>query len=174
MISKTATSLYALAACAALAAAAPSALAQVAAPAPSYNIPPPPAVAAPAPPPPAIAAPAPGPMAAAPAPAPMASMSYAPAPMTYAPVAPNPITNPQPMGDEGNWRAIQANNRWSERYDHLLEVNPRFRAYRMHKECSPIGLPNLQSDCLASFQQYEPAMYGSSTAPYAYGNAAGE
>jgi hypothetical protein len=50
------------------------------------------------------------------------------------------------------------NVRKSQMYDHLLSTNPRFRAYRMRKECGPIANdPELRHDCLASFNVYEPA-----------------
>jgi hypothetical protein len=157
MISKTATSLCALAACAALAAAAPAARAQIGAPAPSYDIPPPPATVAPAP----------------------------GQPLTYTPVAPpapqamigSPNEIPaMPTGNEWNVRAAHQNVRESQWYDHLVEANPGFRAYRMRKECGPITDPQLQADCLATFQQFEPAgrMYGSSMPPVRYRTGAGE
>ena len=47
----------------------------------------------------------------------------------------------------------------SARYDHLLQVSPGFRAYRMRKECRPINWPGLREGCLASFDQYEPILY---------------
>jgi hypothetical protein len=49
----------------------------------------------------------------------------------------------------------------SARYDHLLQVSPSFRAYRMRTECNPINfVPTLRQDCLASFDQYEPVIAG--------------
>jgi len=153
-MSKTATSLCALAACAALA-AIPVAHAQ--APAPTYNIPPPPAMAAPPP-----------------------AMSYTPvpaepaAPQAGVTVLPPSALPAVPMGDEGNAAAIAANNRESAWYDHLVETNPSFRHYRMRKECGPITDPQLHAGCIASFQQYEPTMYGSSFPPARYGIGAGE
>jgi hypothetical protein len=58
-------------------------------------------------------------------------------------------------------RADPRVNVWlSARYDHLLQVSPRFRAYRKRKECSPINIPPLRADCLASFDQYEPVIRG--------------
>lgn len=156
MINKTATSLCALAACAALVAMVPQARAQVTGPAPSYDIPPPPGMGAPAPP---------------------------PQPMTYAPMgptAPQPVVLPpdavpaQALGDEWNVRAAHRNVRESRWYDHLLETSPGFRAYRMRKECGPVTDPQLHESCIASFGQAEPAMYGSSRAPYTYRNGAGE
>jgi len=44
----------------------------------------------------------------------------------------------------------------SEWYVYLLRVNPRFRAYRVRRECGPINWPSLRGDCIASFDQYEP------------------
>lgn len=52
------------------------------------------------------------------------------------------------------------NNYLSARYDHLLQVSSRFRSYRMWKECHTIDWVQLHGDCLASFDQYEPALYG--------------
>jgi hypothetical protein len=51
------------------------------------------------------------------------------------------------------------NNYLSARYDHLLQVSPRFRAYRKWKECHRITWPGLRQSCLASFDQYEPVLY---------------
>jgi hypothetical protein len=53
----------------------------------------------------------------------------------------------------------QVNNYLSARYDHLLQVSPRFRHYRMWKECHTIDWDGLRGDCLASFDQYEPILY---------------
>lgn len=44
----------------------------------------------------------------------------------------------------------------SARYDWLLRVDPGFRAYRMGKECDPIDLGYLHTQCMASFDEYEP------------------
>jgi hypothetical protein len=66
-------------------------------------------------------------------------------------------------GDFGGWSAMR-NNIQSARYDRLLQTNPGFRQARMRKECGPIGDPQLRSQCLASFQQFEP-MVGSSMPP---------
>jgi len=52
----------------------------------------------------------------------------------------------------------QVNIYLSHVYDHLLQVSPGFRAYRMRKECRPINIPALRSDCIASFDQYEPML----------------
>ena len=96
-----------------------------------------------------------------PQPQPQPMMTTAPAPMethvaTNAPQA--------SRGDFGDWSA-RRNNIESARYDRLLQTNMGFRQARMRKECGPIGDPQLRSQCLASFQQYEPVMTGSSTAP---------
>jgi hypothetical protein len=49
------------------------------------------------------------------------------------------------------------NVRKSQRYDHLLSTNPRFRAYRIRKECGPIANDRqLRNDCIRSFDIYEP------------------
>jgi hypothetical protein len=50
----------------------------------------------------------------------------------------------------------EVNNYLSARYDRLLQTNPRFRRYRMWKECHTITFPELRADCIASFDQYEP------------------
>lgn len=80
------------------------------------------------------------------------------------------ITNgPQAdRGDfRGNWSATR-NNIESQRYDQLVQTSPGFRSARMRRECGPITDPQLRSDCLASFQQYEPSGigYGSSMPPH--------
>jgi hypothetical protein len=67
-------------------------------------------------------------------------------------------------GDFGDWSA-RRNVAESAQYEHLLKSNPGFRNARIRKECGPIGDPQLHQQCMASFQQYEPAMYGSSTPP---------
>ena len=67
-------------------------------------------------------------------------------------------------GDFGDWSA-RRNNIESAHYDRLLETSPGFRMARMRKECGPIGDPQLRSQCLASFRQYEPVMTGSSMPP---------
>ena len=49
------------------------------------------------------------------------------------------------------------NVRKSQWYDHLLSTNPSFRTYRIRKECGPIVKdPELRSDCVGSFDVYEP------------------
>jgi hypothetical protein len=67
-------------------------------------------------------------------------------------------------GDFGDWSA-RRNVIESAQYDRLLKINPGFRHARMRKECGPIGDPQLRQQCTASFQQYEPVMYGSSVPP---------
>lgn len=58
------------------------------------------------------------------------------------------------------WRADPGVNQYlSARYDYLLEVSPRFRSYRMWKECHTINWIALHGDCLASFDQYEPRRF---------------
>jgi hypothetical protein len=69
-----------------------------------------------------------------------------------------PQANP---GDYGDWSA-RANVIESRHYDNLLETNLAFRHYRERKECGPVSDPQLRGQCMASFQQYEPFMYGSS------------
>jgi hypothetical protein len=66
-------------------------------------------------------------------------------------------------GDFGDWSAMR-NNMESARYDRLLQTNPGFRHARMRKECGPINDPQLHSQCMASFGQFEP-MVGSSAPP---------
>jgi hypothetical protein len=50
------------------------------------------------------------------------------------------------------------NNYLSARYDYRLQVSPRFRRYRMWKECHIITWPGLRPECIASFDQYEPVL----------------
>lgn len=84
------------------------------------------------------------------------------------------ITNgPQAStGDYGDWSS-RANVIQSAHYDRLLETNLAFRHSRERKECGPIGDPQMRDQCLASFQQYEPTMYGSSVAPSRYRQGSG-
>jgi hypothetical protein len=97
---------------------------------------------------------------------PQPSMQYSPQPQ---PMQTEVDTNgPQASrGDYGDWSA-RWNNILSARYDRLLQTNMGFRHARMRKECGPIGDPQLREQCLASFQQYEPVMYGSSEPPWRY------
>jgi hypothetical protein len=54
------------------------------------------------------------------------------------------------------------NVRKSQWYDHLLSTNPKFRAYRIRKECDPIvNDPELRRDCIRSFDVYTPVRPGS-------------
>jgi len=47
----------------------------------------------------------------------------------------------------------------SQWYDHLLQVNPAFRAYRERKECGPINFDQgLRADCFQSFDRFEPIL----------------
>jgi hypothetical protein len=87
---------------------------------------------------------------------------------------PELVTNgPQASrGDFGDWSA-RRNNIESAQYDRLLQTSWGFRQARMHKECGPIGDPQLHGQCLASFDQYEPAMVGSSIAPTPYRQGSG-
>ncbi len=82
------------------------------------------------------------------------------------------VTNgPQSNGVErsGNWSARQ-NVIQSHHYTRMLESSAAFRHARMRKECGPITDPQLHQNCMASFNRYAPAMYGSSTAPHPYGS----
>ena len=47
----------------------------------------------------------------------------------------------------------------------LLQTNMGFRQARMRKECGPISDPQLHQQCMASFDQFEPTMVGSSQPP---------
>jgi hypothetical protein len=87
---------------------------------------------------------------------------------------PELVTNgPQASrGDFGDWSA-RRNVIESAQYDRLLETNMAFRAARMRKECGPIGDPQLHDQCLASFDQFEPTMYGSSVPPQPLPRAGG-
>jgi len=59
---------------------------------------------------------------------------------------------------QGSRESPEVNNYLSARYDHLLQVSPRFRHWRMWKECHTINLQPLHLDCIASFDQYEPVL----------------
>ena len=95
-----------------------------------------------------------------------AQAQYYPAPPAQPIGPPQMVTNgPQASrGDFGDWSA-RLNNIESAHYDRLLESSRGFRAYRMRKECGPINDPQLHAQCLASFQEYEPTMVGSSLPP---------
>ena len=100
-------------------------------------------------------------------------LAWGAVPPAHAQYAPTPqyqqnelVTNgPQASrGDFGDWSA-RRNNIESARYDQLLQTNWSFRQARMRKECGPIRDPQLHGQCLASFDQYEPVMTGSSMPP---------
>jgi hypothetical protein len=100
-------------------------------------------------------------------------------PNAQAQMAPGPgdelITNgPQSsgVGDSGAW-SPRRNVIESQHYDRLVESNPGFRRARMTKECGPVTDPDLHAQCIASFSQDEPPMYGSSTAPHRYRSNSG-
>ena len=81
------------------------------------------------------------------------------------PVETHLVTNgPQAGSGDVNWSA-RRNNAESAQYDRLLRSNAGFRQSRMRKECGPISDPQLRSQCVASFSQYEPTMAGSSSPP---------
>jgi hypothetical protein len=79
------------------------------------------------------------------------------------------VTN-GPQTDPGDvspsWSARQ-NVVDSQRYDRLLQTSRGFREARMREECGPITDPQLNADCLASFEQDE--SYGSPYRPSGYG-----
>jgi hypothetical protein len=75
-------------------------------------------------------------------------------------------------GDFGDWSA-RRNNIASAHYDRLLQTSMGFRQARMRKECGPIHDPQLHQQCMASFDQFEPAMVGSSIPPRHYRRGAG-
>jgi hypothetical protein len=61
----------------------------------------------------------------------------------------------------GSHETPSENVRKSQCYDHLLSTNAGFRTYRMRKECGPIvNDPALRSDCVGSFDVYEPVRPG--------------
>ena len=119
--------------------------------------------------------PLPQPYAAPPPPAPPAQayMQYSPQPepagMPTQMVTNGPQASP---GDFGDWSA-RRNNIESAHYDRLLETRMGFRQARMAKECGPIGDPQLHDQCMASFQQFEPVMSGSSTPPWRHRTSRG-
>ena len=94
----------------------------------------------------------------------------------YYPQQPQPYMGPPQLetngpqasrGDFGDWSA-RRNNIESAQYDRLLQTNVAFRRHRERMECGPIGDGQLRQQCLASFQQYEPVMVGSSMPPRWY------
>ena len=70
-------------------------------------------------------------------------------------------------GDFGDWSA-RRNVIESAQYDRLLQTSWGFRQARMRKECGPISDPQLHAQCIASFDQNEPPMVGSSIPPSRY------
>jgi len=62
------------------------------------------------------------------------------------------------LAGQGSRESPEVNNYLSARYDRLLQTSPRFRKYRMWKECHTINLPPLHASCIASFDQYEPVL----------------
>jgi hypothetical protein len=95
-------------------------------------------------------------------------------PTAQAQTNPELVTNgPQASrGDFGDWSA-RRNNIESAQYDQLLQTNMGLRQARMHKECGPIRDLQLHDQCMASFDQYEPAMVGSSIPPTPYRQGGG-
>jgi hypothetical protein len=67
------------------------------------------------------------------------------------------VVAPPPRVDPGdlNWNP-QRNVIESQRYERLLQTNPRFRVARIQRECGPITDPQLREDCISSFDIYEP------------------
>jgi hypothetical protein len=97
-----------------------------------------------------------------------AAIAFAPAAMADM-ITNGPQVNP---GDQSpSWSARQ-NVIESQHYDRLLQTSPGFRAARIRKECGPITDPEMHANCVASFQQDEPAV-GSSAAPRPYRNTNG-
>jgi hypothetical protein len=95
---------------------------------------------------------------------PSAQAQYYPQPQ---PLAPTQVETNGPQasrGDFGDWSA-RRNVIESAHYDRLLQTSPGFRIARMRKECGPINDPQLHDQCMASFDQFEPTMVGSSTPP---------
>ena len=91
------------------------------------------------------------------------AQQYYPGPQ---PIPEQTLTNgPQASrGDYGDWSA-RRNVIESAHYDRLLQTSPGFRMARMRKECGPISDPQLHAQCMGSFDQFEPAMVGSSMPP---------
>ncbi len=75
-------------------------------------------------------------------------------------------------GDFGDWSA-RRNVIESAHYDRLLQTSWGFRQARMRKECGPISDPQLHGQCMASFDQFEPTMVGSSMPPTRHRRGAG-
>jgi hypothetical protein len=62
------------------------------------------------------------------------------------------------MSYGGSRESPEMNIYLSARYDHLLQISPRFRHHRMWKECHTINWVPLHGDCIASFDQFEPVL----------------
>jgi hypothetical protein len=67
-------------------------------------------------------------------------------------------TRAQYMSYGGRRESAEMNIYLSARYDHLLQISPRFRRHRMWKECHTINWAPLHGDCIASFDQFEPVL----------------
>jgi hypothetical protein len=96
-------------------------------------------------------------------------------PTAHAQISQNELVTNGPQasrGDFGDWSA-RRNVIESAHYDRLLQTSWGFRHARMRKECGPISDPQLHAQCMASFDEYEPAMVGSSTPPRRYHRSAG-
>src|ERR1700676_4562462 len=84
-------------------------------------------------------------------------------PAAHAQVYQNELVTNGPQasrGDFGDWSA-RRNVIESAHYDRLLQTSRGFRQARIRKECGPISDPQLHEQCMASFDQFEPAMVGS-------------
>ena len=82
---------------------------------------------------------------------------------------PQVVTNgPQASPGDHAGLSAQQDVKASARYDRLLKTSGAFREARMRKECGPITDPQLNAQCTASFNKYEPVMVGSSTPPTRY------
>jgi hypothetical protein len=94
------------------------------------------------------------------------ALAFGAMPAAQAQYAPQLVTNgPQASrGDFGDWSA-RRNVIESQHYDWLLQTNMGFRQARMRKECGRINDPQLHDQCLASFDQFEPVMTGTSSPP---------
>lgn len=79
-------------------------------------------------------------------------------PAAHAQMPTRVITNgPQAdRGDMGGWSASQ-NVIESHRYDRLVASDPAFASFRERKECGPITIPSLRTQCIQSFHTYEGA-----------------
>ncbi len=77
------------------------------------------------------------------------------------------ITNGPQGTPPDDWSARQ-NVMQSRHYTRMLETSSAFRHARMSKECGPITDPQMHANCVASFNQYAPTMFGSSVSPHPY------